>query len=108
MRKRNAVKAVQPETLTPGAEHILQTVFPPMVKVEAMDKALNNLCCDLFQAMGIVRLASDAVREPPLGQRSLQDAWAALDGAYELLTRISDRLQDCETMLAKEVSHGND
>jgi hypothetical protein len=75
----------------------------PTVSVEAMDEALNSQRCDLFQAMGIVRMASDTVREPKRGQRSLQDAWAALDGAYELLTRISDRLQDTETMLAKEV-----
>jgi hypothetical protein len=78
----------------------------PTVSVEAMDTALNSQRCDLFQVMGIVRMASDAVREPRRGQRSLQDAWAALDGAYELLTRISDRLQDCETMLVEEVARG--
>jgi hypothetical protein len=76
------------------------------VPVNAIDSALNEQRANLFQAMGIVRMAIDTIREPALGERSITAAWTALDGAYTLLSKVADRLQDSETMLSKEVSRG--
>lgn len=76
------------------------------IDVETMDKALNDVCGDLYQVMGIVRMATETIREPTLGERSITAAWTALDGAYKLLDIITDRLQTSETMLAEEVPHG--
>jgi hypothetical protein len=70
-----------------------------------MDSALNDVRGTLFQAMGIVRMASNAIREP-IDDKAETDAWTALEGAHEILCRVADRLQSVETILADEVPHG--
>jgi hypothetical protein len=76
-------------------------------EIAEMNTALNDVRGTLFQAMGIVRMSVDTIREPPLGERSITAAWTALDAAHEILCRVADRLQDSETMLADEVPHGD-
>jgi hypothetical protein len=72
----------------------------PKISVEAVDTALNDQCCDLYEAMGIVALATDAIRNED--GKSVTNAWAALDGAYKLLKNVVGRLQTSETLLAQE------
>lgn len=80
--------------------------------VKAMDTALNEQCCALFEAMGIVRLAArQAQRCSEAGGREVShrgestDVWTALDGAHKLLSRIADRLESTETMLSNTEVH---
>lgn len=75
------------------------------VDSETMDSALRDQRRVLFQAMGIVRLATHAIREEG-SHRAITDAWTALDGAYTLLSSVADRVQTTETMLASEVFRG--
>jgi len=100
----SATEASHPDSLT---DEQLETIArgPTTVDVDAMDQALNRQCCALYQAMGIIELAADAIRHEP-DRRTIEKAWAALYGAHKLMDRITDRLQTCETMLAKEVDHG--
>jgi hypothetical protein len=79
----------------------------PTVPVRAMNDALTDQRAALFQAMGIVRMASHAIQEPQ-HRRADTDAWTALDGAYELLSSIADRLECAETMLAEEAPRRSD
>jgi hypothetical protein len=72
-----------------------------------MNAALGRQRGVLFQAMGIVRMASLAIMDPSY-DRADTDAWTALDGAYELLSSIADRLECAETMLAKEAPQRGD
>jgi hypothetical protein len=74
----------------------------PTINVDSMDAALLGPREALFQAMGIVRMASNAIQEPS-HDRADTDAWTALNGAYELLSGIADRLESTEAMLAREV-----
>lgn len=68
--------------------------------------AMNDALCDqriaLFQAMGIVRLATATLRNLS-ADRETTDAWTALEGAYAILSTMADRLESSETMLADEV-----
>ena len=60
---------------------------PATVQVQAMDEALCKQLTVLFQAMGIVRMASREIQRDT-GDSGAVDAWTlALDGAYELLQR---------------------
>jgi hypothetical protein len=76
----------------------------------AMDTALNKQRGALFEAMGIVRLATrraqrsgdDDGRELSLGEAP--DVWTAIEGAHKLLGRIADRLESSDAMLADEVA----
>jgi len=86
-------------------ERILQTVFPPMVKVDEINDALTDLRETLFRAMGIVRMASNTIREPSY-RGAETDAWTSLNTAHEILCGVVDRLQSTETMFAEEVSRG--
>jgi hypothetical protein len=63
-----------------------------------VDKALDHQRLTLCDAIGIVRLASDALQRPET-LRSRYDISDALDGALRLLTSIADRIQDTETLL---------
>ncbi len=76
-----------------------------LVSVASMNTALNDQGVALYQAMGIIRLATTAVRDPAY-DREVTDAWTALDAAYAILSGIADRLQDTESMLAEEVPRG--
>ena len=78
------------------------------VTFAAVESVLNDLRGDLYAVMGIVRMACGTVREPPLGERSLMDAWTALDGAYTLLDDLTDRLLDTKKLLSDEVIHGDE
>ncbi len=74
------------------------------ISVNAMDRALNSQREKLFQAMGIVRLATRAAQSGSENDGSISvadavDVWTALDGAYALLDRVACKLQDTETML---------
>jgi hypothetical protein len=71
----------------------------------AMNTALNDIRQQLFQAMGIVRMAAHTI-EDPVYVKAPTDVWTALDGAYDLLCRVADRLQTSETVLLGEVPHG--
>ena len=51
--------------------------------------------------MGIVRMASEAIQRSGR-ERADTDAWTALNGAYALLSRIADRLESSEPILAEE------
>jgi hypothetical protein len=75
----------------------------PRVPVKAMDEALLDQRIALFQAMGIVRLASATLRNSAIGA----DEWTALDGAHAILSTVADRLECTETMLADDVPRGN-
>jgi hypothetical protein len=77
----------------------------PTVDLEAMNEALLEQRGVLFQAMGIVRMATHVIREPSYS-RADTDAWTSLDAAYALLSAVADRLESSGTMLADEVSHG--
>jgi hypothetical protein len=77
-------------------------IRPDAPTVRTMDEALADQREALFQAMGVVRMASYAIQEP-CHERADTDAWTALNGAYALLSSIADRLECSETMLAKEV-----
>jgi hypothetical protein len=90
------------------------TPIRPTIDVAAMDTALNEQCCALYEAMAIVRLAArQAQSRCHVGDRKVShlgeetDVWTALDGAHKLLGLIADRLESSETMLADEVPHGN-
>jgi hypothetical protein len=76
-------------------------IRPDVPAVRTMDEALTEQKEALFQAMGVVRMASFAIQEP-CHERADTDAWTALNGAYALLSSIADRLECSETMLAKE------
>lgn len=69
------------------------------VPVREIDEALLDQRIVLFQAMGIVRLASKEIQR----EHGRADAWTALDGAYELLSRIADRVECADAMLSEEV-----
>jgi hypothetical protein len=81
-------------------------VAPKTSAAREMDKALNSVRGTLFQAMGIVRMATETIRGGSAYPRADTDAWTALEGAHEILSRIADRLETSETMLADEVPHG--
>jgi hypothetical protein len=57
--------------------------------------------------MGIVRMTSETIRQGGSYNGGATDAWASLDAAFEILCRVADRLEDSDTMLADEVSHGD-
>lgn len=85
----------------------------PKIDVKAMDRALNDQICALFEAMAIVRLAARQAERgssddngPVLSLGEATDVWTALDGAHKLMGRIADRLASSETMLSEEVSRG--
>jgi hypothetical protein len=78
----------------------------PKIDEKAMEAAFIEQRAVLFQAMGIVRMASETIREP-YHAKAHTDAWTALGGAYALMGLVADRLQDSETMLAEEVSRGD-
>lgn len=65
---------------------------------DSMDDALIELRHNLFEAMGIVRLASCAICEPGY-DKAETDAWTSLNVAHALLSGIADRLQSSETLL---------
>jgi hypothetical protein len=78
----------------------------PKVSVESMDAALNDQREKLFQAMGIVRLATRATQRGSQRDGSIPvgdavDIWTALDGAYALFDDVAAKLQDTETMLGQ-------
>jgi hypothetical protein len=69
-----------------------------------MDQALIDVRGTLFQAMSIVRMAARAAEDDPDAD---VDVWVSLDAAHEILSRVADRLQDSESLLADEVlPHG--
>lgn len=70
----------------------------PAADHKAMDTALIELRQKLFQAMGIVRLASSAIREPAYAKVET-DVWTSLDAAHVLLCGVADRLQSSHTVL---------
>jgi len=72
---------------------------------KAMNTALIELRHKLFQAMGIVRMAAFTIQEPGYAKAET-DAWTSLDGAYDLLCRVADRLASTETVLLGEVPRG--
>jgi hypothetical protein len=72
----------------------------PTIPIRAMDEALLDQRIVLFQAMGIVRMASKTIQRDASHSA---DAWTALDGAYELLSGIADRLECADAMLSDEV-----
>lgn len=74
--------------------------FGPTISTREMNDALLSQRNALFQAMGIVRLASGAIQR---SASNVVDAWTALDGAYELLSGIADRLECVDAMLSEEV-----
>lgn len=92
------VSAIKPANAEPKAT----------VAVATVHSVLNDLRGDLYAVMGIVRMACNTVREPPLDERSLMDAWTGLDGAYTLLDDITDQLVDTKKLLAdaEETAHG--
>jgi hypothetical protein len=108
---RAARGAAAKETIRAG---LSTAVFgtPAPLPAEAIDAALTRQSMVLYQAMGIVELASRVLQgymQPISGAREGHDveiAWAALDGAHALLNGVADRLQTPETLLAKEVSRG--
>jgi hypothetical protein len=79
----------------------------PRISVDVMDEALNEQRAVLFQAMGIIRMARNAIQGRSSYEHAATDAWTALDAAYERLCSIADRLEDSETMLADEVTRGD-
>jgi hypothetical protein len=85
-----------------GAERRASTPTAPTNDHKALDAALIDLRQKLFQAMGIVRLARRAVREP---HQAETEAGPALDAAHSLLAAVADRLQSTNMVLAGG-SHG--
>jgi hypothetical protein len=72
----------------------------PKISVEALDSARHDLCGTLYEAMGIIALATDAIRDEDGNSESVTNAWTALDGAYKLLNNVVGRLDSTETLLA--------
>jgi hypothetical protein len=80
-------------------------------EISRMNSALSDVRSTLFQAMGIVRMASSTISEPSYEKAETDEypgafVWTALDGAHEILCRVADRLMDSATLLAGEVPHG--
>jgi hypothetical protein len=74
--------------------------------MNTMDDALRAQREVLFQAMGIVRLASNAALEMTGGDKTSTDIWTALNGAYALLAGVADHMLSARTMLGEEVFRG--
>ena len=72
----------------------------------ALDQELNEQRAILFQAMGIVALATEALRDRLPTRMHVTNAWTALEGAYTLMNGVSDRLESCDTLMAKESADG--
>jgi hypothetical protein len=73
-----------------------------VVSRAVMDRALNAQRSDLFQAMGIVRLASREALGIAGDDEQMSDIWTALDGAYTLMDRVSARLEDCKHLVGSD------
>lgn len=103
---RSAVKARKAATPRTKRESVeVRAAVEPTPSHAAIDSALNCQRANLFQVLGIVRMAAQAIREPGY-KHSETDAWGALDAAAGLLGLILDRLENLETLVAKEVRRG--
>jgi hypothetical protein len=78
---------------------------------EKLDRALTEQRELLFQAMGIVGLASDRARrcgsaiDGTVSQTAVVDIWTSLEAVYGLLNGVAGRLESSEVLLAEEVTH---
>lgn len=86
---------------------IVPAVENKTVAVTAINRALDDLRDPLFQAMGIVRMTSHAAMDSTYSKVET-DIWTSLDVAHEILSRIVDRTQSADALLAdeEEVPHG--
>jgi hypothetical protein len=82
-----------------GLRHLADDMAATAAKVSAMDDALRAQREVLFQAMGIVRLASSAAMEMTGGDKTSTDIWTALNGAYALLGTVADHMISARAML---------
>jgi hypothetical protein len=78
----------------------------PAPSAALIERALLDRRQTLFQAMGIIRLATHAIREAPY-EGSNTDAWCSLDGAFGLLANVADHLENVDALIVAEMPHGD-
>lgn len=100
-------------TKNSGGDHLAalrrmtDEVTESAAKLNTMDDALRAQREVLFQAMGIVRLASAAAVEMGGEGKTSTDIWTALNGAYALLGTVADHMLSARAMLGQEVFRGD-
>jgi hypothetical protein len=98
------ITPIRPGVAIPVAPKPLRSRRSSARKILAttIDTDLTNQSMAIFRAMGIVRLASEAIQNSSYADAKT-DAWMALEVAHELLSRIPERIESIQNMLADQV-----